>query len=71
MKEKPKCCTLDCTADAVWRIRFSATLDDYTESCDAHLGEMMQEGNPLRMLLIKIDEPLLKGVSLTEDRQIQ
>jgi hypothetical protein len=39
--EKVKCCQIDCTEDATWQMNYGNTTDDYTESCDSHIGELM------------------------------
>lgn len=58
----PICCSRHCSRPAVWRVRFSPELEDYTECCDSHLHDTLQEGNPLRTLVLRIDAPLLDGV---------
>lgn len=60
----PMCCTLECDAPAVWRVRFSPQLEDYTECCDPHLHGTLAEGNPMRTLILRIDAPLMEGVDL-------
>lgn len=40
--ELPFCCNEECNNDAVWEIRFSNQLEDYTHSCECHLIEFIK-----------------------------
>lgn len=40
---QPKCCKLECGADAKWQIVTGASPDDYTESCTAHVGDLLTD----------------------------
>lgn len=35
------CCKIDCGAKAEWTIVHGEKPDDYTESCTAHVGELL------------------------------
>lgn len=51
--EKQKCCHLNCTEDATWTLNYGPTTDDYTESCDKHIDELIdinvQQFNAVRI----------------------
>jgi hypothetical protein len=49
MKER-WCCYIDqasgapCIQDAQWQICYGRTTDDFTEACEEHVGELLEEG---------------------------
>ena len=45
MSKKPWCCVIGCEADAEWDIYGETySLDDYTQACTEHVGEMLLDG---------------------------
>lgn len=42
---KPFCCKIGCENDATWQIWYGKTTDDFTESCNDHIGELASDVN--------------------------
>lgn len=43
MPERRTCCWPDCDNLAEWEIRDGPGLEDYTESCTKHVGNLLQD----------------------------
>ena len=41
----PVCCYLTCPEKADWTITWGPSPDDYTESCTAHIGELLGDAD--------------------------
>ncbi len=50
---QPKCCKLDCDANAEWLIVNGVTPDSYTESCTAHVGELLSDASEHKIYPIR------------------
>lgn len=44
MYNHPWCCHPECEDLATWHIAYGPGLDDYTHSCDSHVGLLLEPG---------------------------
>lgn len=58
---KPTCCHTNCDEDAQWQIFDGPTPDDYTESCTAHVGELLSDAAEHRVYPIVHPQQEQKG----------
>lgn len=57
VERKRFCCKLDCLEAPVWQIWTGNTPDDFTEACQAHVGELLLKGKTNTLHPIVDEEP--------------
>lgn len=65
-KEETPCCQPGCAAPATWQIVFGPhPYDDYTESCDKHVGVLL--GDAPLLSCISLREPVIDHLDVVVD----